>query len=76
MTFNLPMGRKPNGEINFNQTKFSILPSGRELSFEAIWSYEKNFIKTSVSFSVIKDKENIKRNNFDTNFLIATKKIF
>ena len=76
MIFNLPIGRKPNGEINFNQTKLSILPSGREILFETIWSYEKNFLKTSVSFSVIKDRENIKRSNIDTNFLIAAKKFF
>ena len=76
MTFNLPIGRKPNGEINFNQSKFSILPSGRELFFETIWSYEKNFIKASVSFLVIKDRENIKRKNIDTNFLITAKKYF
>ena len=76
MTFNLPVGRKPNGEIIYNQTKLSILPSGRELLFETIWSYEKNFIKTLVSFSVIKDREHIKRSNLDTSFLIVARKFF
>ena len=76
ITLNLPIGRTPNGEIRFSQTKFPILPSGREIIFETLWSYEKNFIKTSLSLTIIKDKGHIKQKNFDTNLLIVARKFF
>lgn len=75
-TFNLPAGRTPDGKINFNEVKLSILPSGREVIFETLWSYEENFIKTSISLIVIKDREHIKRNNLDASFLINARKLF
>lgn len=74
--FNLPNGRTPGGEIYFNEIKVPVLPSGRELLFESLWSYEENFIKASISFTIIKDREHIKRKNLDANLLIAARIFF
>ena len=76
LIFNFPNGRTPLGKIKFNELKVNILPSGREIFFESLWSHHKNYTKTSISFSVIKDRDHIKRKEFDANLLIAIRKFF
>jgi hypothetical protein len=76
LIFNFPNGRTPLGKIKYNELKVNILPSGREIFFESLWSYHKNYTKTSISFSVIKDRDHIKRKEFDANLLIAVRKFF
>ena len=76
VVFNLPAGRSPAGKINFNEIKIPILPSGREFLLESSWSYRKDYIKTSVSLTLIKDREHIKRKNLDANLLFSIRKLF
>ena len=76
LIFNLPNGRTPQGKIKFNEFKINTLPSGREIFFESLWSYQKTYTKTFISFSIIKDMEHIKRKNLDANLLIATRIFF
>ena len=76
ITLKLPTGRTPSGEINFYEAKFPVLPSGREIFFEALWSYEENSIKTSFSATIIKDKGNLKQKDLDIDLLIVARKFF
>jgi len=73
ITINLPIGRTPDGIVNFDLIEIAANPSGREVFFESSWSYQKDFIKTSIALSIIKDKGHIKSKNIDTNLFIATK---
>ena len=76
VVFNFPVGRNPSGQINFNEIKIPILPSGREFLFESSWSYQKDYMKTSLSLTLIKDSEHIKRKNLDSNLLFSIRKLF
>ena len=76
ITFNLPIGRTPEGEIKFNEISNSIIPSGRELLFETLWSYEGNYTKNSIILTLIKDEGHIERKKIDTSILFAIKKSF
>ena len=76
ITFNLPIGRTPGGKIRYSEMTTSIIPSGRELLFESIWSYENDYTKNSITLTLIKDEGHIGRENIDVSMLFATKKFF
>ncbi|MDA9904398.1 S8 family serine peptidase [Hyphomicrobiales bacterium] len=76
ITFNLPVGRTPGGEIRYSEMITSIIPSGRELLFESLWSYENDYTKNSIALTLIKDEGHIGRKNIDASILFATKKFF
>lgn len=76
ITFNLPTGRTPGGSIRYNEMTSPIAPSGREILFETLWSYENNYTKNSITLSFIKDEGHIERRDIDASILFATKKSF
>ena len=76
ITLNLPAGRTPGGEIRYSEMTTPIIPSGRELLFESLWSYENDYTKNSITLTFIKDEGHIGRKNIDASILFATKKFF
>ena len=72
----VPIGRNYSGDVFFENAQFPLRPSGRELSFEAVWTKNSNDKIINFLLGVKKDKGNIKDGSLDFNMLFAFKSIF
>ena len=72
----VPIGRNYSGDVFFEDVQFPLRPSGRELSFEAVWTKNSNDKTINFLLGVKKDKGNIKDGSLDFNILFAFKSIF
>ena len=76
LNFSAPIGRDFNRNIYYKTHLISLRPSGRNLSFQLIWSDQMSKGYISSLFDITYNQFNIKNNDLDVSWLMAYKKNF
>ena len=76
LNFSAPIGRDFDRNIIYKTNLISLRPSGRNLSFQLIWSDQISKGYISSIFDITYNQFNIKNNDLDVSWLMAYKKNF
>ena len=76
LNFSAPIGRDFDRNIHYKTNLISLRPSGRNLSFQLIWSDQVSKGYISSLFDITYNQFNIKNNDLDVSWLMAYKKNF